>query len=56
MEWRLTWTRMIWWAMIVGNLAGGFLLAYIISKGNVSTAGGGAGTGFMVGLIDEFEL
>jgi len=40
-----------WWAMIVGNLAGGFLLAYILTKGNVSTAGGGAGTGFVVGLL-----
>ena len=40
-----------WWAMIVGNLAGGFLLAYILSKGNVSTAGAGAGTGFVVGLL-----
>ena len=40
-----------WWAMIVGNLASGFLLAYILSKGNVMTAGGGAGTGFIVGLL-----
>jgi hypothetical protein len=40
-----------WWAMIVGNLAGGFLLAYILTKGNVSTAAGGAGTGFVVGLL-----
>jgi len=43
--------NMVWWAMIVGNLAGGFLLAYILSKANVSTAGGGAGTGFIVGLL-----
>jgi ABC-type anion transport system duplicated permease subunit len=43
--------NMVWWAMIVGNLASGFLLAYILSKGNVSTAGGGAGTGFIVGLL-----
>ena len=43
--------NMVWWAMIIGNLAGGFLLAYILSKGSVSTAGGGAGTGFVVGLL-----
>jgi hypothetical protein len=43
--------NMVWWAMIVGNLAGGFLLAYILSKGNVATAVGGAGTGFVVGLL-----
>jgi hypothetical protein len=42
---------MVWWAMIVGNLACGFLLAYILSKANVSTAAGGAGTGFIVGLL-----
>jgi hypothetical protein len=41
----------VWWAMIVGNLAAGFLLAYILSKANVSTAGGGAGVGFIVGLL-----
>jgi ABC-type anion transport system duplicated permease subunit len=40
-----------WWAMVVGNLAGGFLLAYILSKAGVTTAGGGAGTGFIVGLL-----
>lgn len=43
--------NMVWWAMIVGNVAGGFLLAYIFSKGGVSTASGGAGTGFVVGLL-----
>ena len=37
--------------MVVGNLAGGFLLTYILSKAGVSTAGGGAGTGFIVGLL-----
>jgi len=43
--------NMVWWAMIVGNFAGGFLLSYILSKGNVSAAGAGAGTGFVVGLL-----
>lgn len=42
---------MVWWALIVGNLFSGVLLAYILSKANVSTAGGGAGTGFVVGLL-----
>src|SRR5260221_11755549 len=42
---------MVWWAMIVSNLAAGFLLAYILGKANVSSAGGGAGTGFVVGLL-----
>ena len=43
--------NMIWWAMIVGNLAGGFLLAYILSKAGISSAGGGTATGFVVGLL-----
>jgi hypothetical protein len=41
---------LIWWALIVGNLALGFLLAYVIGKGNVS-AGSGAGVGFTLGLL-----
>ena len=41
---------LIWWALIVGNLAMGFLLAYVIGKGNVS-AGSGAGVGFTLGLL-----
>jgi hypothetical protein len=42
---------MIWWAMIVSNLAAGFLFAYILSKANVSTLAGGAAVGFTVGLL-----
>ena len=37
--------KMVWWAMIVGNLAGGFLLAYILGKANASSASAGAGIG-----------
>jgi hypothetical protein len=40
-----------WWAMIVGNLAGGFLLAYIMGKANVSSVAGGVATGLVVGLL-----
>ena len=43
--------NMIWWALIAGNLAAGFLFAYILGKANVSTAGGGAGVGLVVGLL-----
>src|SRR5438552_564902 len=42
---------MIWWALIVGNLCMGFLLAYVIGKGGTASAGKGAGTGFVVGLL-----
>jgi hypothetical protein len=44
-------SKMIWWALIVGNLAAGFLLSYIIGKSNASGMGGGAGIGFVVGLL-----
>jgi hypothetical protein len=42
---------MIWWALIVGNLAMGFLLAYVIGKGSSVSIGSGAGTGFVLGLL-----
>ena len=42
---------MIWWALVVGNLAMGFLLAYVIGKGGAISAGKGAGTGFVLGLL-----
>ena len=43
--------NMVWWALIAGNLAAGFLFAYIIGKAKVSTLGGGAGVGIVVGLL-----
>ena len=43
--------NIVWWAMIVGSFTVGFLLSYILIKGSVSTASGGATTGFIVGLL-----
>ena len=43
--------NMVWWALVVGNLFSGFLLAYILSKAGVSSAGSGASIGFVVGLL-----
>ena len=43
--------EMIWWALILGNLASGFLLAYILGKAGASTIGSGAGIGLVVGLL-----
>ncbi len=37
--------------LIIGNLAMGFLMAYIFVKGNVSSLGGGLITGGIVGLL-----
>jgi hypothetical protein len=42
---------LVWWALIVGNLAFGFLLAYVIGKSSTASAGQGAGVGFIVGLL-----
>jgi hypothetical protein len=41
----------IWWALILGQFAAGFLLAYIIGKAGATSAGAGAGVGFIVGLL-----
>jgi hypothetical protein len=49
-------TKMIWWAMAVGNLAGGFLLAYIVGKANANGAGSGAGVGLVVGLLMQLSF
>ena len=44
-------TDMVWWAMVAGNLALGFLFSYILNKSNVSSAVSGATTGAIVGLL-----
>lgn len=43
--------EMVWWALVLGNLASGFLLAYILGKTGASTVGSGAVTGLVVGLL-----
>ena len=43
--------KMVWWAMILGNLAAGFLLAYILGKANATNAASGATVGLVVGLL-----
>ena len=43
--------QMVWWALILGNLLTGFLLAYIFSKSGVSTLASGLVTGAVVGLL-----
>ena len=42
---------MIWWALILGNLLGGFALAYVLSKAGVMNAAGGATVGAIFGLL-----
>lgn len=48
--------KMVWWALIVGNLGFGFLLSYVLSKGKVNSAGGGAATGAAVGLFTSIGI
>jgi len=43
--------NMVWWALALGNLLLGFLLAYVLSKANIRSAGTGAATGLVVGLL-----
>lgn len=42
---------MIMWAMILGNLAYGFLLAYVINRGGDGTVMQGATTGAITGAL-----
>lgn len=40
-----------WWALILGNFASGFLLAYVFAKAGVSTLLSGFITGGIIGLL-----
>ena len=42
---------MVWWALIVGNLFSGLALSYVLSKAGVASAGAGAATGAVFGLL-----
>ena len=44
-------TEIVWWAMIISNLAWGFLLALIFSWANISGAVAGAKTAAIFGLL-----
>ena len=43
--------KMIWWSLVLGNFALGFMITYVLMKGNIKSFGGGATTGFVVGLL-----
>lgn len=43
--------QMEWWALALGNLLFGFLLAYVFSKSGVSTLTSGLITGGIIGLL-----
>ncbi len=47
---------MIWWAMILSNLAGGFLLAFILSWSNAKSFADGAKVGGITGLLMALSI
>jgi uncharacterized membrane protein len=50
-------SEIIWWALILGNLASGALLSYIFLKlGNIGSFGSGAGTGAAIGLFVSLSM
>ena len=48
--------EMIWWSLILGNIAIGFMIAYVILKANIKTAGAGAVTGFVLGMLTSLGI
>ncbi len=50
--------QFIWWALILGNLLSGFLLAYVFSKSGVSSLSSGLITGGILGFLmsSSFDL
>ncbi len=53
-------TDLVWWALIVGNLFGGWALSYVLLKAGAKTAGAGAGVGaaitFLVAASYDFVM
>jgi uncharacterized membrane protein len=47
----------VWWALVLGNLASGALLSYIFLKlGNIGSFGSGAGTGAVIGFFVALSM
>jgi len=52
-----TMNEIIWWALILGNLASGALLTYIFLKlGNISSFASGAGTAAVIGFFMTMSM
>ena len=48
---------MVWWALIAGNLLQAYFLVYVFGNwANITTFGGGAKAGFILGLIVGFAI
>jgi hypothetical protein len=48
--------KFVWWAMIVSNLAAGFIVAYILSLAGVSTVGRGFVISLIVGALVQISF
>jgi uncharacterized membrane protein len=52
-----TMEQIVWWALILGNVASGALLTYIFLKlGNISTFGSGASTAAAIGFFMALSM
>jgi uncharacterized membrane protein len=52
-----TMEQIVWWALILGNLASGALLTYIFLKlGNISSFGSGASTAAAIGFFMALSM
>jgi uncharacterized membrane protein len=50
-------SEIVWWALILGNLASAALLSYIFLKlGNIGSFGSGASTGAAIGLFVTLSM
>ena len=50
-------SEIVWWALILGNLASGALLSYIFLKlGNIGSFGSGASTGAAIGFFVTLSM
>lgn len=47
---------MVWWAMILSNLASGFLIAFVLSWADVKNCTNGAKYGAIIGLLMAFAV
>ena len=43
--------QFVWWSLILGNILGGCLLAYVFIKSNVNSVSSGLVTGAVIGLL-----
>jgi uncharacterized membrane protein len=52
-----TMEEIVWWALVLGNLASGALLTYVFLKlGNITSFGGGASTAAAIGFFIALSM